>query len=284
MSSTSWRLIAGPVQQDDSPWELFHENSKATPQDFFLPDAVADVYTQQMSESLGFEAYPEVRLPNAPHVPPVPLHQALLRRSLVRELETRDVTLEMAAALLRYAYGADDEPPVTARRHRTVYSSGSLFPVELFLHASRVAGLNSGIYHYHPPSNGLRFVREGDQSQKLARALMDGSVVHTAALTIFVAAMPERSVFRYGDRGYRFALLEAGAVVQNLNLIAGALGLACVNIAEYFDRQVDTILNLDGLTVSTLYVVAIGNAAGKRGILGRDKNENDEPIGGKIHG
>jgi SagB-type dehydrogenase family enzyme len=143
-----------------------------------------------------------------------------------------------------------------------VHSAGSLFPLELFLHASRVAGLNSGVYHFNPPGDNLRFLRGGDQSQKLAPALMDGRLAQTAALIVFIAAMPERCVFRYGDRGYRFALLEAGAVVQNLNLIAGALGLACVNIGEYFDRQIDNILNLDGLTISILYMVAIGKPGG----------------------
>jgi len=184
------------------------------------------------------------------------------------------VSLQAAAALLRFSYGKisygtpGNHPADTPRGPRVVHSAGSLFPLEIFLHASRVAGLNSGIYHYNPPGNNLRFLRGGDQSQKLAPALMDGRLAQTAALIVFIAAMPERCVFRYGDRGYRFALLEAGAVVQNLNLIAGALGLACVNVGEYFDRQIDNILNLDGLTISTLYMVAIGKPAGAEAAQG----------------
>jgi SagB-type dehydrogenase family enzyme len=73
--------------------------------------------------------------------------------------------------------------------------------------------------------------------------------------------MPERSVFRYGDRGYRFALLEAGAVVQNLNLAAAALGLHCTNAGEFFDSEVDDVLDFDGLSISTLYAVGIGKTS-----------------------
>jgi nitroreductase len=53
-------------------------------------------------------------------------------------------------------------------------------------------------------------------------------------------------------------LLEAGHVAQNLNLVATALGLGCVNIGGYFDREIDEYLDLDGITHSTIYMLAIG--------------------------
>jgi len=261
MSSSAWELIASPLERDDSPWELYHENSKATPQDPFLSAEAAQVYLAQMPESLQFDAYPEVKLAESAPLS-MQLDHAITHRSLPNELEPCSLTAGTVATLLHYAYGTTgDEPEGTPRRRRAVYSAGALFPLEIFLHCSRVAGMAPGIYHYDPPGARLRFLRGGDQSQKLAPALMDGRIAQTAALTLFIAAMPERSVLRYGDRGYRFALLEAGAVVQNLNLVASALGLACMNVGEFFDRQIDDVLNLDGLTISTLYVVAIGKPA-----------------------
>jgi len=260
MSSTTWELMITALERDNSAWELFQENSKATPHDPFMPEALAAAYAKQMPESLSFHPYPEVKLPEAAALPSVPLQQAIARRTAATGLEPGEFSFENAAALLRYSYGiaGDAEPPEPSRRRRAVHSPGSLFPVELFIHSSRVQGLNSGIYHYNPPENSLRLLRGGDHSQKLAPGLQDGRLAQTAALMVFIAVMPERSVIRYGDRGYRFALLEAGAVVQNLNLVSAALGLACVNIGEYFDREIDDVLTLDGLTMSTVYAVAVG--------------------------
>jgi SagB-type dehydrogenase family enzyme len=269
MSSTAWEMLTGPVTRDDSAWEMFHENSKATPYEPFLAEAVAAAYAQQIPESLAFEGYSEVSLPEVMTKSSLSIDEAMDRRSICDSLEPCSVTLETAAKLLRFGYGvAGDTRTEGARQPRTVYSAGSLFPLEIFLYSARVAGLSSGFYHYNPIRNNLRLLRGGDQSQRLAPTLMDGRIAQTAALMIFIAAMPERSVLRYGDRGYRFTLLEAGAAVQNINLIAGSLGLGCVNVGEYFDRQIDDLLNLDGLTISTLFLIGIGKRAGEEAARG----------------
>jgi SagB-type dehydrogenase family enzyme len=264
MSSFEWDLIATPLAVEDASWELFHENSKLTPHDQSMPEAVANAYVAQMPESLTFEGYLEVTLPDAAALPPVSLRDAMARNTITPDLEPCRLSLESSAALLRCAYGAPDgeEPTVCLRRRRSVYSAGSLFPLELFVHIVRVAGLEPGLYHYFPPGNSLRLLRKGDYSQKFAAGFLDPRPVQAAAMTVFIAAMPERSVFRYGDRGYRFVLLEAGAVVQNLNLAAAALGLGCANAGEFFDSEVDEVLDFDGLSISTLYAVGIGNRSG----------------------
>lgn len=262
MNSNAWELITTPRIKDDLSWELFHENSKATQHEPFLSDAAADFYARQMPESLTFTSCQEVKLPDRPVWLETPFSHAIMGRPIGTDLEPCSLPLETVAALLGHAYGTTGaEPPETYRKRRTVHSSGSLFPLEILMYSARVPGLMPGIYHFDPAGNKLHFLRGGDQSQKLAPALMNGRVAQNATLMFFITAVPERSVVRYGDRGYRFTLLEAGAVMQNLNLAAGALGLACVNVGEFFDRQVDEVLDLDGLTISTLYVVAVGKPA-----------------------
>ena len=71
---------------------------------------------------------------------------------------------------------------------------------------------------------------------------------------IFVAAVFGRTRFKYGVRGYRFALLEAGHVGQNVLLAATALGLGAVPLGGYYDRLTDEFLGLDGVNESTLYI------------------------------
>jgi SagB-type dehydrogenase family enzyme len=260
VSTRAWDLLATPQAIEDAAWELFHENSKLTSHDPVMSEAVANAYMAQIPESLVFEGYPEVNLPENCELPPILLSEALKRDNVTLELEPSVLALETITALLKYGYGALDN--TEGRRRRSVYSAGSLFPLELFAHIVRVAGLEPGLYHYYSPANSLRLLRKGNHSQKIAAAFVDPRCVQAAALTVFIAVVPERSVFRYGDRGYRFALLEAGAVVQNLNLAAASLDLRCANAGEFFDNEIDDVLDFDGLSVSTLYSMGIGKALG----------------------
>ena len=106
--------------------------------------------------------------------------------------------------------------------------------------------------------NNVQLLREQDETPKVAEALLQPDIAQDASLILFLTAVFERSIFKYADRGYRYILLEAGHVAQNLNLVANGLGLGCVNIGGFFDRQVDDLLDLDGLTHSTIYIIAIG--------------------------
>jgi SagB-type dehydrogenase family enzyme len=78
------------------------------------------------------------------------------------------------------------------------------------------------------------------------------------AIALVVSAMFWRSRFKYGQRGYRFTLLEAGHVVQNVLLAAEALELAAVPVGGFFDRKVAELLDIDGVNEAPLYVVPIG--------------------------
>lgn len=91
--------------------------------------------------------------------------------------------------------------------------------------------------------------------------MVQPDLVARASLIIFITALFERSIFKYGNRGYRFVMLEAGHVAQNLNLVAIALGLKTLNIGGYFDRAIDDFLGLDGVTHSTIYMLAVGQGS-----------------------
>jgi SagB-type dehydrogenase family enzyme len=61
---------------------------------------------------------------------------------------------------------------------------------------------------------------------------------------------------KYSDRGYRFALIEAGHAAQNLSLIAEALKLKCCSIGGFLDDELADILELSGDELA-LYGIAL---------------------------
>ena len=102
-----------------------------------------------------------------------------------------------------------------------------------------------------PRAGGLRASRR-TRSPSSART---ASCSRASAAVVARHGVFWRSRFKYGDRAYRFTLLEAGHVGQNLVLAATALGLAAVPIGGFFDRRVDAFLGIDGLHEASLYLL-----------------------------
>ncbi len=63
---------------------------------------------------------------------------------------------------------------------------------------------------------------------------------------------------KYGERGYRFALLESGHIAQNLLLLAGAAGLASLPAGGFFDDLLNLTLGIDGETEAATYAILAG--------------------------
>ncbi|MEA2328612.1 MAG: hypothetical protein QOE68_3571, partial [Thermoanaerobaculia bacterium] len=135
---------------------------------------------------------------------------------------------------------------------------GALYPLELYVHATNVTGLPKGLYHFDARAERLRAMNDGDLTAKIASALVQPEIALHAAAIVFITALFERSSFKYSERAYRFALIEAGHVGQNLDLAAVGLGLTALNVGGYYDHEVDELLGLDGVDHSTIYLTAIG--------------------------
>ena len=255
-----WEEIFMSGSHEEQLWELFHENSKVGRHTQAFSSEEVRSRMMELHESLLFEGYPRIDLPHSFAPLSLSLEQAITTRTSVRNFSPCELTLEQIASLLFYAYGVTRKNAATSfpRPFRVVPSGGALYPLEIFFHTASLKGHSSGIYHYNPTEHCLRHLQEGDDTQRISSALVQPELAQGASLIIFLTAIFERSIFKYGERGYRFILLEAGHVAQNLNLVANALGLGCVNIGGYFDREIDEYLELDGITHSTIYMVAIG--------------------------
>jgi SagB-type dehydrogenase family enzyme len=124
--------------------------------------------------------------------------------------------------------------------------------------ARRITGVERGVYHYDPLTHRLeRHVQDVNPAVELA-AFTNPNEVESAALVIVIAASFWRSRVKYGLRAYRFTLLEAGHVTQNLLLTATATGLGAFAVGGFFDDRLDALLGLNGVDVGSLVTACIG--------------------------
>ena len=262
MNQEKWRDLVVPNKEENYLWEMFHENTKVRP---YAPFLMADEIVARMkdtAESLPLEQYPTIQLPEELTPLTRPLEETLRTRVSTRDFRPEPVSLRDLATILFYSYGITRDNAGTdyPRPFRIVPSGGGLYPLDIFFHTKCVPELKPGLYHYNPCHNCVRLLREEDLTEQLAETLifMQRNLALDCSIMFLMAALFERSIFKYGARGYRFIMMEAGHVAQNLNLVTNALGLGSVNICGYYDQEVDELLGMDGLTQSTIYMVAVG--------------------------
>jgi len=116
------------------------------------------------------------------------------------------------------------------------------------------------VYHYDPPRHGLCRLA-GFSTEELERLSPFPELLVPAGLVLFVTAVFWRSRFKYGLRGYRFSLLEAGHVGQNALLDAWSLGLAAVPVGGVYDGRVEELHGVNGVDESLVYVLSVGRRA-----------------------
>jgi SagB-type dehydrogenase family enzyme len=141
---------------------------------------------------------------------------------------------------------------------RAAPSAGALYPLEVYCAAFAVLGLAAGLYHFDPFGNALEQLELGDFRSSLGAAAPMPEPILTSACVLIVSAMFWRTRFKYGQRGFRFALLEAGHLAQNVLLAAEALDLGSLPVGGFFDARVDDLLRIDGVNESALYLLPIG--------------------------
>ncbi|MEI8105644.1 MAG: SagB family peptide dehydrogenase [Actinomycetes bacterium] len=248
----------------DDPAEDFHEASRLYPNIApgrlsTLVDLARDPELQQTvaRASRLYEHAPTIDLP-APRLPKVPLQNALDRRASTLTDMPSGINLGTLSALLGASYRSRDRGPGVARR--PVPSGGALYPVELYPIPLAVEGVDSAVYHYHPYRHCLE--RLADVTPAAVRAsLVDQNVADRAAALVVVTGMFWRSRFKYGLRGYRFVLLEAGHVVQNALLVAAALGVTALPLGGFYDNRLDALVGADGIDEATVYAFVVGGRA-----------------------
>ena len=87
---------------------------------------------------------------------------------------------------------------------------------------------------------------------------MNQPYVASASAIVICTSVLRRNMVKYGDRGYRYILIEAGHCFQNMNLVAEGLDLGTLNLGGFFDTEIAALLDIDIEEEVPLYALAIG--------------------------
>jgi SagB-type dehydrogenase family enzyme len=151
--------------------------------------------------------------------------------------------------------------PDATMHFRAYPSAGGLYPIEAYFGMPIDGRQRWRLNHYAPLEHGQHVLGDWPTS-RLKAALQDQQgLCAGAGLVVLLSAILRRSTVKYGPTGYRFALIEAGAVTQQLVLAATSLGLASLVWGSALDDEVNEMLGLDGVNETLIITVFIGGAA-----------------------
>ncbi|KPK27104.1 MAG: dehydrogenase [Desulfobacterales bacterium SG8_35_2] len=141
---------------------------------------------------------------------------------------------------------------------RTAPSAGALYPVETYLSIQNVEALAAGLYHFHPAEFCLQRLRDGFAGKKVADAALGQNFMAKAGVVFIWSAILRRNFSKYGHRGLRYIMMDAGHICQNLLLAAQSLALGACPVAAFYDDQINALLGFDGEEESVIYLAAVG--------------------------
>jgi SagB-type dehydrogenase family enzyme len=199
-----------------------------------------------------------------------PIEEVLRARRTVRGFSRAPVPLAAFAALIRGTWGQTgwtDGGPLGRLIAKTSPSAGSRHPIECYVAAWNVRGLDRGLYHYSVRDDSLECLRRGDFRSAAVRFAGGQSWVRRAAFLCIMTVMARRVFWKYSSSdAYRLFLLDAGHLAQTFAVLATAEGLGPFTTAALSERAIERHLRIDGLREFPIYLCGAGMpaAAGRR--------------------
>jgi len=251
--------------------KIFHENTKMHKHSFneirkrIYDTAHHPIYQEYLKPNKKYSVFPMIKLPAVTNTPKNKdiIHLLKYRRS-IREYKRKKIKLKYLSLLLKLSASATKESlgedNITKFYLRTFPSAGALNPINLYILNLSVSDLEKyGIYYYDPMNHELVFLNKIDRSDvSISETLIYQEFVLNTGFIILLSGDLKKIDQKYGSRGYRYLLLEAGHIMQNIYLIATALDLGSCAIGGFLDDIVNSWILVDGIDEVSLYLACVG--------------------------
>ncbi len=144
--------------------------------------------------------------------------------------------------------------------NRAYPSAGATHPLEFMVLVNRCTDerLQGRVLHYSSSDHSVTPVRELPPYGDYAHLINLSTETTEPAIVVVILAVRSRTTQKYGERGGRFVLIEAGHAAQNVMLACTERKLACCAAGGLLD---DSILELLGVVPGDADVL-LGIAAG----------------------
>ena len=229
-----------------------HEHMDPTPQSAGVPKPAVEL---PLDPAVPLVALPD---PRAWSPPPVDLNALVSNRRTVRAYHAEPLAVRELSWLLWCSQGVEKTTD-DGRTMRTVPSAGARHAFETLLLVNAVESLDPGVYRYAAMRHALAPCAAATaRVDDLVDAFRNVNLVRLSAVVLIWIAVAPRMTWKFGARGYRYLLLDAGHVCQNVYMAAEAIGCGACAIGAFTDEDMNAALGLDGTDQFVVYAASVG--------------------------
>lgn len=233
-------------------YKVFHENTKNF---YFGEDKEFQQIAPKTWNKTEYKSYPTSQSIKLEDPSPSDIDELFHRRESAEEFSEHKISKSEIENLLLDGAGIAKRENSSNRRKRTYPSAGARYPLEIYIAIINGNDLEEGLYHYNVLENKLEWINGNTDFQEWE--FIDLDSFENISVITFITAIPERTVQKYGNRGYRYILIEAGHLMQNFCLKAEKLNLSCRPYSHFLEDDLDEYLELDEEEIS-IYAGIIG--------------------------
>lgn len=199
-----------------------------------------------------------MKLPQPKTEGTVSVEQAIKQRRTVRAFLQQALDLNQLSQLLWAAHGITENNGFK----RAAPSAGALYPMDVYVVVGQnsVMQIEAGVYHYEPRGHFLSLIAKSDLRDVIVRASLSQAWIAKAPISFIITAEYKRVTVKYGKRGVRYAMIEAGHMGQNLFLQAGAMGFKAGIVGAFHDKELIDVMNIP-LSHEPLLIMPVGYQA-----------------------
>lgn len=218
--------------------------------------SIAD-FSRKMASFEKVSTTVHLEYPDLPSV--IPLARTKLtdiakKRRSERDFTSKPLTHKQIEKIFSafYSHGGEE--------HRSFPAAGALYTVEIFQVIFNGKELDRKILYYHPKYHGYTILPQQAPDWAEAKDTLNINTIGIPQSVLLFVVIPERAINKYGERGGRFALLEAGAAMQQLALtIADDKFLRGVPVGGVMDRYWLKVIGMENTDAR----IAIGYLVGR---------------------
>ncbi len=142
---------------------------------------------------------------------------------------------------------------------RSYPSGGGLYPVETYIAWKNPETGVTATYHYSPHDHTLTEVKADVSDEELKRVMADHNhFTKDIGCAIFFTGVFRRTLTKYGIPGYRFIMIEAGEMAQQIALASCASGWSTLFWGGSYDDYVNELLEVDGVNETLILSLMVG--------------------------
>lgn len=194
----------------------------------------------------------KIALPKPKLTGSISIEEVLNKRRSIRKFLNSLISVSELSQLLWSAQGITTEDG-----RRTSPSAGATYPLEIYISVKNIENLKEGLYKYAPDAHSLLLIDENNRSVQIAEATYQPQMVKGAAAIFIITSVLNRTTSVYGERGIRYAYMEAGHSAQNLSLMGVALNIGLVLVGAFDDNKLSDALSLKKDEIP-LYIIPVG--------------------------